>query len=387
PGCSSGEELDQLREKQRQIGPLYNDVELFSTSGISQHYGCHYGPDGYVELATFLIRNIAKQYYNGTDTVNIRPPNIKHAFYSDNRTKIKILFEGSRIQSWPADTVYGDVTIVNHSMKDYIYLDGVYGNISGGTVSGDTLILNLITPSFATKISYLPASRDLTDQQVYEGPFLRNPRRLGALSFFEFPIADSLVTAVSLQHLIYSVNNRDVTLNWTTVSEENNAGFEVYRIRKDDNADWTKVGFVQGSGTSFVPVNYFYNDIGLNSGRYNYKLKQIDFNGNFEFFSLNNEVNIGLPPKFLLYQNYPNPFNPNTKIEFDTPAESDVTIKLYDISGKVIKTIVKNSFNAGYHIVQLNSSDLPSGIYYYTIYAASNGNEKFIATKKMVVVK
>ncbi|MFA5012766.1 MAG: T9SS type A sorting domain-containing protein, partial [Ignavibacteria bacterium] len=84
--------------------------------------------------------------------------------------------------------------------------------------------------------------------------------------------------------------------------------------------------------------------------------------------------------------NYPNPFNPTTKIDFDLPLDSRVNIKLYDISGREVKTIMNEQRAAGYYTVQFNSAELSSGVYFYRIMAKSSGAD-FIMTKKMMLIK
>lgn len=106
-------------------------------------------------------------------------------------------------------------------------------------------------------------------------------------------------------------------LNWSTSSETNNYGFDIERSLI--NTEWNKIGFVSGNGTSSSINNYLFEDKNLNSGKYKYRLRQVDYNGNYEYYNLTNEVVIGTPDKFSLKQNYPNPFNPSTKIEFDIP--------------------------------------------------------------------
>jgi photosystem II stability/assembly factor-like uncharacterized protein len=97
--------------------------------------------------------------------------------------------------------------------------------------------------------------------------------------------------------------------------------------------------------------------------------------------------NNALPKEFALYQNYPNPFNPMTKIKFDLPGDAVVTLKIYNIVGEEVKTILNNAlYNAGRKEVEFNSSALSSGIYFYRLVAKS-GKENFSSVKKMVVVK
>ncbi len=185
---------------------------------------------------------------------------------------------------------------------------------------------------------------------------------------------------VELSGFMSVINSNSVTLHWTTTFEQNNSGFDIERA--SGKSEWTKIGFVSGSGNITTPVNYSFTDRNLNIGSYNYRLKQIDFNGNYEYFSLLNEVNIGIPAQYSLSQNYPNPFNPSTKIDFQLPSDGNVSIKLYDISGKEVLQLMNEQRAAGYYTVDLNSASLSSGIYFYTI---SSGN--FVNTKKLMVVK
>lgn len=189
---------------------------------------------------------------------------------------------------------------------------------------------------------------------------------------------------VELASFTSTVNKRDVSLNWTTTSETNNSGFEIQRSAA--NGQWTRVAWISGKGTSVIPNNYTYADRNLNSGSYSYRLKQVDYNGAFEYFNLNNEVVIGAPDRFAVSQNYPNPFNPVTKINFDLPYDSKVSIKLFDISGKEISTLTNNPMSSGYHTISFDASSLTSGVYFYRISAEGNGN-KFTETKRMMLVK
>ena len=179
-------------------------------------------------------------------------------------------------------------------------------------------------------------------------------------------------------------NRRDVTLSWKTSTEINNAGFEVER--KQTDGSWSKVGFVNGSGNSTTEKTYTYNDKKLNTGKYNYRLKQVDNNGNYEYYDLNTVMEVGVPTKYDMSQNYPNPFNPVTKIDFDLPLDSRVNIVLYDITGREVKTLVNDQRTAGYYTVQMDGSVLSSGTYFYRIMTKSSGAD-FTMTKKMMLIK
>jgi hypothetical protein len=122
------------------------------------------------------------------------------------------------------------------------------------------------------------------------------------------------------------------------------------------------------------------------SGEYAYRLKQIDFDGSFEY-SNEVEVEINLPSVFNLEQNYPNPFNPVTIISWQLPVSSKVTIKVYDIIGQQVATLVNGNFDPGIHNIQFSADGLNSGIYFYSFEARGVDGSKFISTRKMMVIK
>jgi len=193
-----------------------------------------------------------------------------------------------------------------------------------------------------------------------------------------------VVLPVELSSFVSSVSGNDVILNWTTSSEINNSGFEIER--KKPGGLWELKGAKPGNGNSAEPVNYRFTDKGLVKGNYEYRLKQTDFNGNFEYHYLTEEVIIGQPSDFSLSQNYPNPFNPVTKIDFNIPSDGNVVMKVYDINGKEITTLVNEHRQSDYYTEFFNASDLASGIYYYKLTFTSGAvkNEK---TLKMAVLK
>ncbi len=186
---------------------------------------------------------------------------------------------------------------------------------------------------------------------------------------------------VELSSFASVINKNNVTLNWSTSSETNNAGFDVERSSAGLN-EWTKINHVAGTGNSIQNQNYSLTDRGLAMGSYNYRLKQIDLNGNFEYFELTNDVVVGIPNQYNLSQNYPNPFNPSTNIDFEIPQSGFVSIKLYDMTGKEVATLVNDFKPAGYYSINYSSGNISSGIYFYTLTSG-----KFVSTKKLNVIK
>ncbi|MCB0728885.1 MAG: T9SS type A sorting domain-containing protein [Ignavibacteriae bacterium] len=193
---------------------------------------------------------------------------------------------------------------------------------------------------------------------------------------------------VELTSFISTINGSNVTLNWSTSREVNNTGFEIERseVRAQTSEVWTNIGFVNGNGNTAENHFYEFTDRGLNQGKYNYRLKQIDFNGNFNYHNLSNEVIIGLPGKFNLSQNFPNPFNPSTKISYELPFDGNVSLKVFDMTGKEVMTLVNEFRSAGYYTVTFSGVNLSTGVYIYRISADANG-QSFSSEKRMVLVK
>lgn len=176
----------------------------------------------------------------------------------------------------------------------------------------------------------------------------------------------------------------EVILDWATSSEINNASFEIERSQVSSSiTNFHKVGSIQGNGTTNEIKKYQFKDLNVQSGKYKYRLKQLDFNGNFQYYTLSNEVFVGVPDKYSLSQNYPNPFNPATKINYDLPKDGKVNLRIYDITGKEIAALINNEVQpAGYYTITFNASNLSSGVYFYKMMAGD-----FISTKKLVLLK
>jgi hypothetical protein len=189
------------------------------------------------------------------------------------------------------------------------------------------------------------------------------------------------VLPVELSSFTASVQNQNVRLEWTTTMEENNSGFEIERKSINEN-NWRRIGFVQGKGTVNIAQTYFFSDKNLTTGSYHYRLKQIDYNGNYRYYDLSNEVIIGMPVKFSLEQNYPNPFNPSTVIGYQLPVAGFVSLKIYDISGSEVAQLVNEVKEAGYYSVKFDAKGLSSGTYFYKL-----TTDKFSDVKKMTVIK
>ncbi|MEP0861742.1 MAG: T9SS type A sorting domain-containing protein [Ignavibacterium sp.] len=187
------------------------------------------------------------------------------------------------------------------------------------------------------------------------------------------------IVPVELTSFNATVNGTNVLLKWTTATEINNAGFDVER--RTSNSDWRKIGFVPGASTTSDKQNYIFSDKNLGKGKYQYRLKQVDFDGTFEYSKVI-EVDVTSPAKFELAQNYPNPFNPTTAISYTIPQSGNVKLAVYNLLGQEVAVLVNDFREAGTYDVEFNASNLNSGVYLYKLEA--NG---LTFTKKMTLLK
>lgn len=196
---------------------------------------------------------------------------------------------------------------------------------------------------------------------------------------------NELPLPVELASFNAAVHGNSVTLEWSTAQEIRNVGWDIersYSQSSNKNLNWEKIGFVTGSGNSSSSLSYsFVDEIIGRSGKYLYRLKQIDQDGSAAYSNII-EVEIAIPHRFELYQNFPNPFNPATTIRYDIPVLSDVQIKIYDLLGNLVTNLINETKEAGSYQTQFDGMKLSSGVYIYQI-----TTDKFIQTKKMMLIK
>jgi len=193
------------------------------------------------------------------------------------------------------------------------------------------------------------------------------------------------IVPVELTSFAGAFVGNNVELKWSTATELNNRGFEIQR--SINGSAFATVAFVEGRGTTTEIQQYSFTDRNVESRvNYAYRLKQIDFNGAYEFSQV---VNIGftLPLEFVLEQNYPNPFNPTTSIAYAVPVKSNVTLEVYNLIGQKIVTLVEGQIEAGKHTAQFNATSMSSGIYLFKLTAVGENGAQFSSSKKMTLLK
>ena len=194
---------------------------------------------------------------------------------------------------------------------------------------------------------------------------------------------------VELTSFTALATNNYIQLNWTTATEVHNYGFYIERTlalpntpSNEASLTWSEIGFEEGNGNSNSPKEYSFVDNSVPAGVYQYRLKQVNTDGTFEYSEVIEVAFGSIPNEYNLSQNYPNPFNPVTVISYSIPSSSKVLLKIYDAIGKVVTTLVNQNQDAGNYKIDFDASELSSGVYYYKIQTG-----EFTTVKKMLLIK
>ncbi len=191
------------------------------------------------------------------------------------------------------------------------------------------------------------------------------------------------IVPVELRSFTAEASDNKIILNWQTVTELNNSGFQVERQSSGiTDSRWKNIGFVKGSGSTTEQNSYTFIDDNVEHGKYSYRLKQVDYDGTYRIYGAVEVDYIGVLT-YKLEQNYPNPFNPTTKIKYSIPQTGIVKIIVYDILGSEVKTLVNEYKTKGRYEVNFDASNLASGVYLYQL---QTQNEVKI-TKKLSLLK
>ncbi|HSL90538.1 MAG TPA: T9SS type A sorting domain-containing protein, partial [Ignavibacteriaceae bacterium] len=165
-------------------------------------------------------------------------------------------------------------------------------------------------------------------------------------------------------------------------TEINNFGFDVERCALSAECQaWKKIGFIQGNGNSNSPKEYSFTDNPATGNKYYYRLKQIDSDGQTEYSNVIS-IDLNIPNQYALYPNYPNPFNPTTSITYNLPADGHVSLKVFDVLGSEVATLVNDNQISGVYTIPFNGKDISSGVYICKITA-----DNFNSSIKMILMK
>jgi hypothetical protein len=276
-----------------------------------------------------------------------------------------------------------------------------FNGICGGREPSDSYyfrVNNWYAPEFGENHFYSLDYLAMNPSELNEGTnlFQVYSASLGTALYIHYPAVQVVVrfsgVPVPVQISSFTataVGAGGVRLIWTTLSETNNYGFEV---QKSDSRTGTYTtlanSFIEGHGTTIVPQNYSFTDLGATAGVWYYRLKQIDLDQTAHFSDpVRVDLTTGVaqnvvPLTTMLAQNYPNPFNPSTMIRYEVAEKSHVTLTLYNTLGEIVATLVDGEKSPGYYDVKFNAAELAAGIYFCRMVAGD-----FSQTNKLVLVR
>jgi hypothetical protein len=353
----SGNNYNLLWEDQEPPGTYYNWANCVDVSD-----------DGnYIAVGTLIFITLSD--YNGT-------------------VKLYKTSEGGT-PSWIFDNCGDNVTSVDFNGPANVLAAASWGALDNSTPDlyifktweGNTPIFTVSTAGsfFDGKISF-DGSTILTSGKAVHARTFGN----GGLAYNISVDTSDTNIPVELTSFTANADGGNVTLNWSTATETNNKGFQIER--KTIHGQFRNVAFVAGYGTTTQPQHYSYVDKEVISGKYIYRLRQVDFDGTFEY-SNQAEVDVESPSVYSLEQNYPNPFNPSTQIKFGLATDSRVTLKVFDVLGQEVAVLLNENIAAGEHSVNFDASHLNSGVYLYKIEATGTDGSSFTLVKKMILTK
>jgi hypothetical protein len=251
---------------------------------------------------------------------------------------------------------------------DYAYVADSHGGLR---------VIDISNPSTPTETGFYDTPGDAQCVAVV-GNYAYVADFNSGLGIYDCSRATGNILPVELLSFEAIPGDRQVSLQWTTASETDNAHFDIER-------DGTIMSRVQATNSS-TRNSYIWSESNLVNGReYTYSLISVSTSGEREIIgtaSATPTTNTATITEYALHQNYPNPFNPETNISFDLVEAGEVTLTVYNSTGQTVATLVNGEMNSGRHSVTFDASNLPSGLYIYRLNATD-----FTAVKKMVLMK
>jgi len=289
-------------------------------------------------------------------------------------------------QDYPYETVPGSMGLIKPDVS--APGNGTVSTTNGGGYSSFSGTSGA-TPHVCGLVALvLSANPDLTPEQVSMiiqttsvekgDPGKDNRYGAGRIDAYEAYLLALAMIPVELTSFNAISDGKKVTLNWQTATETNNQGFE---IQRSNDGEFEKIGFVPGHGTTTEIQSYIFVDENVLAGEYSYRLKQMDYDGTTEYSNVV-EVEVAQPVEYSLSQNYPNPFNPSTTIAYSIPKDGMVSLKVYDVLGKEVVTLINEVQSADTKNITFDATELSSGVYYYQLVSG-----EFTSIKKLILMK
>lgn len=338
-----------IQEAHRVFADSLPNVETISTSSLQQHTdNVHLAfTNGFEKLGELSYKLLDRDLFGAPD-VNVSSPNIVSASLS-NTNEITLYTEKA------TDAITADAGIESHFI-----LEGSVETITAVTILGSQIVLTTSgSPSGASGISYAPPKGG-TGSVV-------NTNGAGLVSFYDFPVATLPIELLSFDGKLV---DKSVVLDWITVSEKSNSHFDVQR--SNDGQNWNSIGSVAGAGNSDERLSYQFVDINPVIGINRYRLKQVDYDGNF---SLSPIVELSFVSRLNQVKVYPNPSEGAFSILYNLEPGNEVVLNVLNPLGQIVHSsqVLANEFGVlkmdlrdrllpGHYIVQIKARNGQSGI-------------------------
>ena len=344
-----------LRDFQRRTKYLYKNVETISTVGTPGYDGVHYSGVANQQIATEQFRQIARDIYGSTDTLQINSPDIKKVFYNARKDSITLVFDEQMQMVWTKDTTfisYATGAVQSHlEQKDFFYLDKQTGWATSGSARGNRVVLSLKQPASARFLRYLPAYFSTTGSPFYDGPTLRNTRGMRAFSFDGVPIADALTAITTLA--AKPMSDRQIQLTWTAPPADQ------YQIV--ERADGTPTNFNRIALLTSSTASYTDASLPDPTGTYYYRIRL--YSNVSESTSSNvasaRPLVLGLEIPDPLVRFYPNPLTTDRLLHVQPDQLTVTSLTLRDLLGRTVKSWQGTAKN----LLSIALPDLEVGLY------------------------
>ena len=345
-----------LRDFQRRTKYLFKNVETIATVGTPEYDGVHYSGLAHQRLAFEQYRLIARDIYGSKDTLQINSPDIRKTFYNIRKDSITLVFDDQMQMVWKSDTTFYNFAtgakIAYRELKDVFYLDRQAGLVTGGSASGNRVMLSLKQPASAKALRYLPAYfSDLPASPFYDGPTLRNTRGMRAFSFDNVPIADAIAPVTTL--VARPISEKRIDLFWTASANAQTQYLE--------RADGTPTNFKQIAVLNGTTATYTDTNIPDMFGTYHYRLRSYSAASESPYGSIVSArpLVLGVEPAGPVVQIYPNPLASDRLLRVESQSVTFVELTVRDVLGRAVKSWRGRAKNT----LSLALDDLDAGLY------------------------
>lgn len=344
----------QIRDFQRRIKYLYPKTESIATVGTPGYDGVHYDTPGHQQLTFEQFRQVARDVYGSTDTIQINSPDIKKVFYNARKDSITLVFDDQMQMVWKADSATYDFSngklVKIRYLKDFFYLNGQDGLVTAGSASRNRVVLSLKQPGTARKIRYLPSFYSNALSIAYDGPTLKNTRGMRAFSFDNVTIADALPAVTTL--VANGISDKQIRLSWTAPAD---AISQILERSIGTSTAFTQMGTVNGTTNTFTD-----NDTELTQ-TYFYRLRTVSISSESAYSPVVSArpLVLGVEPNPLAIRTYPNPVSVGTTLRID----ADYLLIRAVLIGNVQGRTMNGWRGTPQQQIQVETNDLPTGIY------------------------